>query len=198
MRMTTKGWTAIGSVAAVMGLGIGACGLFSGGDEARSTNVNVEGAGGDGTDQICTQVGSGDQRCKVEVVESLEGANEREVIAAAEATADVAPAAKGPWPFYVVKTAPLGLKVRSTNVVEATQLGAIGNLNPGWAWCRQESSFDPVPDDEVGALWLQIGWDHQEPNETEYFNSEPDAAGRAWIYAGFTVPVGHSGEVPEC
>lgn len=191
--MTTRGWTAVGAVAAVIAVAIGARSLFAGGGEDRSTTVDVEEAGGDGATQICTQVGACEQ-----IIESLEGASEREVIEGAREAADTAPTSEGPWPFYVVKTAPLGLKVRSTNVVEAAQLGAVGNLNPVWVWCRSESSFDPVPHDEVDALWLQIAWDHQQPNETEYLNSEPDAEGRAWVYAGFTVPVGHNGEVPEC
>lgn len=105
---------------------------------------------------------------------------------------------KGHGHFYVVRTAPIGLKVRSTNEREATQLGGIANLNVAWAWCQQTSDFDPDPGDNVPGLWLQIAWDHQEPNTTDYFQSEPGADGWAWIYAGFTVPSGHSGDIPRC
>ncbi len=195
--MTKKRWTAMGAVAAVLGALIAFVALSGSGNEGDAT-INDTSIGGEGSANSCANVGEGTQNCYVEQVQDLASKTEAETIAAARKAADVPPTPEGPWPFYVVRTGPIGLKVRSSNVKEATQLGGIAHLNPAWAWCQETSEFDPVPGDDVPGLWLQIAWDHQEPNTTDYFQSEPGADGRAWIYAGFTVPTGHSGDIPEC
>lgn len=194
--MTTKQWTAIGAVAAVVAAVIAVVALSNSGND-RDTTIKDSSIGG-GSPNGCANIGEGTQNCYIEQVQDLASSSEAVIIAAAREAVDVRPTQEGPWPFYVVRTAPIGLKVRSSNVEEATQLGGIANLSSVWAWCQATSDFDPVPDDDVPGLWLQIAWDHQEPNTTDYFQSEPGADGRAWIYAGFTVPTGHSGDIPEC
>lgn len=191
--MTTKQWTAIGAIAAIVAVVVAFVALDgNGGDTTTIKDSTLD--SGDG----CTNIGQGAQNCYVELVGDLASRTEADIIEAARRAADKPPASEGPWPFYVVRTAPIGLKVRSTNEQEATQLGGIANLNSAWAWCQQTSDFDPDPGDDVPGLWLQIAWDHQEPNTTDYFQSELGADARAWIYAGFTVPTGHSGDIPRC
>lgn len=175
--MTTKQWTAIGAIAAALAAVVAFAALAGNGGDTTTT-IRDSSVGGDDS---CTNIGQGTQNCYVNLVQDLASRSEGDIIEAAHKAADKPPAPKGPWPFYVVRTAPIGLKVRSTNEQEAIQLGGIANLNPAWAWCQQTSDFDPDPGDDVPGLWLQIAWEHQEPNTTDYFQSEPGADGRAWI-----------------
>ena len=185
------------AVAAIVAVAV-AIVTFALGDDDGGSAITDSRIGGDNSANSCANLGEGDQTCYVEQVEDLASKSEAEILAAAEQAADVPPVGDGPWPFSVVKTGPIGLKVRSTNVEEAVQLGGIAHLNSVWAWCQAASGFDPVPDDEDADVWLQIAWDHQDPNTTDYFQSEPGADGRGWTYAGFTAPVGHNGDIPNC
>lgn len=192
--MTTKWWTAIGALAAVLAAGVGIMSLRSG-DVGEQRQATAEGEDGN----TCVNTGEGSQTCDYgPILEDLAGRTERQIIESAEGFGAAPPVGDAPWPFVVVGTAPIGLKVRTTNAEIGTQIGAIANLNSAWAWCQEQSEFDPVPGDENGAVWFQIAWDHQEPNETDYLQSESSATARGWIYGGFVVPVGHNGVIPNC
>lgn len=119
------------------------------------------------------------------------------LMADAERFADVPPQRPGPWPFAVVRTLDLGLRVRSTNAVSGEALGALAPHHVAWAVCQERSAFDPDPTTGIGPVWLKIKWDQQEPS-TSFHQSNPDATATAWAYRGYLVPVGHSGDIPQC
>ena len=120
----------------------------------------------------------------------------QELLNEAARFADVPPEGEGPWPFAVAGS-DIGLKVRSTNVLEAVQLGGIAELHSAWVDCVETTGFDPDPTTGVGPRWYRVRWAHQEPSD-EFHQSDPGADTTAWAYAGYLVPVGHNGDVPAC
>lgn len=124
------------------------------------------------------------------------GSSPAEVRAAAQRYTDVAPPA-GPAPFRVVDAGEKGLKVRTTGTLEGTQVGSAADGAVLWASCRAVTDFDPVLTDDIGAEWLLVQWPTAVPG-SEFRNSEPGSPERGWVYAGYTVPAGHNGRVPEC
>lgn len=109
---------------------------------------------------------------------------------------DVAPTGNGPWPFAVAGS-DIGLKVRSTNVVDGVQLGGIQELHVAWVVCQKDSGWNPDPSTDGGSIWYKIPWDQRTPS-TAYFESPPNADGSAWAYSGYLYPTGHNGKVPWC
>jgi hypothetical protein len=137
------------------------------------------------------------ETCKYEAsVPDPEEADEAEVRQAAEEFADMPPKGDGPWPF-VVTGSEIGLKVRSTNTREGEQLGGLDELHTAWVICKAVSDFDADPSTDVGPLWYKIGWTQQQPS-TGFFESTPTTEQTAWAYAGYLVPSGHNGAVPDC
>lgn len=122
--------------------------------------------------------------------------NSQEIVDKARAFADVPPTGAGPWPFAVANSR-IGLKVRSTNVMEAEQLGGIQELHVAWVVCQEDSGFDPDPTTGAGSLWYKVKWDQQTPT-TAFSESAPNADGTAWAYSGYLYPTGHNGDVPAC
>lgn len=143
--------------------------------------------------------------CRVDVgseaycaaAESSKDKTEQEILRYSSQFADRPPVGSGPWPYVVVGTQDLGLRVRSTNVDEGVSLGALAPLATAWALCRAESSFDPDPPSKRGAVWLKVKWDQIGPSD-DFHDSRPSASATGWAYAGYLVPVGHNGSIPDC
>lgn len=110
---------------------------------------------------------------------------------------NVPPTGQGPWPFAVVGTFDVGLKVRSTNAADGKGLGGLAPHHIAWAVCQHRSAFDPDPTTGTGPIWLKVKWEQQEPS-TAFFDSDPSATATAWVYRGFLIPVGHNGNIPDC
>jgi len=119
------------------------------------------------------------------------------LIADAQRFTSMPPKGDGPWPFAVVKTLNIGLKVRSTNVTQGEQLGGLAPHHVAWAVCQVQSNFDPDPSTGAGPQWIRIKWDQQQPS-TAFFESSSGAEKTAWAYRGYLTPVGHNGEIPRC
>lgn len=103
----------------------------------------------------------------------------------------------GPWPYTVANVGPLGLIVRSFGDETGTQVGSAAETLTLWADCVQNTGFDPRPDTGVGPLWYKVRWPTVQPGKA-FLTSSPSDRYRAWVYAGFVVPSGHSGQLPEC
>jgi hypothetical protein len=97
--------------------------------------------------------------------------NAQDVVDKAREFADVPPSGDGPWPFAVANSV-IGLKVRSSNVVEGEQLGGIQELHVAWVVCKANSGFDPDPTTGVGSLWYKVKWD-QHTLSTAFYESAP-------------------------
>ncbi|MDY7101650.1 MAG: hypothetical protein S0880_10720 [Actinomycetota bacterium] len=175
-----------GVVAAVAGVLAVVVMLFDGSEDGtRQTCGNVA---GDGNELVC-QLGVSLQEAGAMSDAELE----------AEAydadPQDVIPG--GPWPFIVYRTESVGLKVRSSAVKDGVTVGAIVDRGTAWVECRTTTSFNPDPALGTGPMWYRVRWPSDEATN-EYLESEPAAVHTGWIYAGYTDPVGHNGEVPEC
>lgn len=123
-------------------------------------------------------------------------ANEKDVRAEVARFADEPPRGDGPWQFVVLDTG-IGLKVRSTNRIEAEQLGGLQEQHYAWVDCYAVSDFDADPTTGRGPIWYRVRWGQQEPS-LDFFESDPGAGTRAWAYAGYLQPWGHNGDIPEC
>jgi hypothetical protein len=178
------------AVAAVATLGI-AYSSEESRPEAGDTTITQD----DGSSDLCINTGDNSQvNCAPKPADQL---NEEKVLSGAEAAkaAGRAPTGAGPWPFVVTQDLGKGLKVRTTNVTEGVHIGALAHLNTAYVVCGKRSGFDPEGN---GDLWYKVKWDHQQPNSTDYFESEPGATGSGWAYGHYLSPVNHNGEVPAC
>jgi len=110
---------------------------------------------------------------------------------------DASPVGDGPWPFTVGDVGPLGLIVRSAGDETGTQVGSTSETLTLWADCVQNTGFDPRPDTGAGPLWYRIRWPTDQPGK-DFLTSSPVDRYRGWVYAGFVVPSGHNGQLPEC
>lgn len=105
------------------------------------------------------------------------------------------PAGAGPFPYLVVDTAELGLKIRSTGGRDGRQIGSAANRSTLWVDCQLDTGF--APNNDGVALWLRVRW----PNtlETkEFYNSQVSDTHQGWAFAGYAVPAGHDGTIPAC
>ena len=107
------------------------------------------------------------------------------------------PEGSGPWPFVVVADPLLGLKIRTSGLIEGGQVGSATYKAPLWADCQQDTGFNPIPGDPNGSVWYRVRWPNNEPT-TQFFNSAPGDRFSMWAYGGLIVPVGHNGQIPEC
>ena len=104
-------------------------------------------------------------------------------------SASLPPQGAGPWMFIVHGTHDLGLYVRDGFAMKDHRLPGEPTLAEGTAVyvdCRMDDGF--VADRaaaEVGR-WYKIRY------------PEVADSGDFWVYAGYTLPVGHNGQVPEC
>lgn len=135
-----------------------------------------------------------DVRVYCRVARDASGQPDSRIIAEAAEHRDVQPQGTGPWPFAVVRTEGLGLKVRSTNLAEGVQLGALEPHAIAWVVCQADSGFSPG---STSSVWHRVKWSVQEPS-IEFHVSEPSASGLAWAFGEYLVPVGHNGNVPQC
>ncbi len=133
----------------------------------------------------------------IEQVKSIQQLSEEQALERSRQFAHVPPKGPGPWPFQVLGTEELGLKVRTTNVLEGKQIGAVPPRNTVWALCKANSGWDPDPSTGNGPIWLKIKWEHRTPS-TEFFQSDPAATSTAWVYGAYAKPVGHNGNIPLC
>lgn len=179
-------WTRVGVVAGVVAAvaAVAALGVARSSSSAKSNSGNE--CSGD-RESIVT--------CYQEAAKPASMLHEDEVIADAARHRDDPPVGQGPWPFVVVRDLDKGLKVRTSNTVDGIQIGALAHLNTAWAFCQAHSGFDP---ERNGDVWFQIGWNHQQPDSTDYFESEPGATGRGWVHSYYLAPVNHNGAIPPC
>jgi hypothetical protein len=124
------------------------------------------------------------------------GASIEQLQRAAEKYADVPPPSS-PAAFRVVNTGDMGLKVRTSGATDGVQIGSAAQDAVVWVNCRATTDFDPVLDDQTGASWFLIRWPSTVPGSS-FRNSEPGGPAQGWIYAGYTLPAGHNGQVPSC
>jgi hypothetical protein len=125
------------------------------------------------------------------------GASDAEVRKAAAGFAGTPPPGDGPAPFRVVDTEEKGLKVRTTPDLAGIQIGSAANGTTVWADCAAETGFDPELRDGAGPRWLHVRWPDTKPGTT-FRNSDPANPLQGWVYAGFTVPAGHNGQIRPC
>lgn len=145
----------------------------------------------------CVNSGKGAQNCYLEYAEDATQKKQDRLIAEAEQYKDVEPAGPGPWPFIVVRTGELGLKIRNGTGTMDQQVGGMSDNNIAWVTCKTMSDFDPEPSTGVGPLWYGVKWPDNEPG-TKFHNSEPAARYTQYAYGAYLLPLGHNGEVPEC
>lgn len=189
VQVKDSSWVKIGVVAAVVAA-IAAVVALALTDSSGDRNQNVE-------DSECVVQGD-NPVVTCERGEGIPGEDvDKKLLDDAARFADVPPSGKGPWPFAVVKTLGQGLKVRSTNVAQADQLGGLQPHYVAWAVCQARSDFDPDPTTNTGPVWLKIKWDQQQPSD-QFHESHSGAASTAWAYRGYLVPVGHNGDIPAC
>ena len=121
-----------------------------------------------------------------------------EIYREAEEFRHVDPSGAGPWRFRVVvyDTVGEGLKVRSGNQLQADVVGMANDYADVWVECQQDTEFDPMISDRIPGRWLRIKWPNLISSNQIYYSSVNDSHS-AWVYAGYTVPSGHSGEVPS-
>lgn len=182
-------WKPVLGIAAVVTAGATVGALFvTDGDAASTTNVNYG--------NNCPAEGNDIQVDCDYIAPDPDEVQEEQIQQRVQDFADVPPQGDGPWPFVVLDS-DIGLKVRSTNEVDAVQLGGLQERHTAWVDCQQTSSFDADPTTGAGPLWYRVRWAHQEPS-VEYHESDPGAVHTAWAYAGYLVPWGHNGDIPEC
>jgi hypothetical protein len=190
-------WTAVGAVAttatvllAVAWRPDGANGTSNTADHGASIEDNDVAAGGDVDQSVVNNYNDFTDQAAAT-------SNAGEIRALAEDYADVEPSGDGPWPYWVL-VSPDGLKVRTSGDHDGKQIGTAANENTVWAECRIETDFDPPSRNDVGPIWLRIRWPNEEVGTSQFFNSEPNAPHRGYVYLGYTVPAGHNGAIPPC
>lgn len=114
------------------------------------------------------------------------------------------PTPPGPWPFLVYNTllpsgAEYGLKVKTAPSVTGQQVGSASSGSVVWADCYVFNSFNPEvgTDADVGPKWLRIHWPANAPG-TAFALSSPTDSFLAYVYAGYTLPFTHNGQIPIC
>jgi len=107
------------------------------------------------------------------------------------------PLGPGPWPFAILGAGELGLKVRNDPGRAGRQIGTLTERAVAWVDCRIRNNFDPLGAGGPGPVWLKLRWPTDQLG-TAVQNSQPSDKYRGWGYAGYLVPVGHDGSVPEC
>lgn len=128
---------------------------------------------------------------------ALSHSSESDVLAASKSAASRLPMGSGPWPFVVVRTRGIGLKVRTTPLPMGEQIGSLSELDPVWVTCRRDSDFDPDPSTGNGPIWFQVTWSDERLG-SDFRHSQYTAASTGWAYGGYLVPIGQDGEVPDC
>lgn len=185
-------WTKVGGAAGVIAALAAIVGLFL--MRSDSSDVSASTGGGDARIVNCPDA-QGSSCTYQEAAEHIEDKREEEILAESRKSADTPPKGDGPWPFAVVGTRGIGLKVRTTGTAEGTHINGLADHHTAWAVCQQDTGFEPDPGS--GSVWLQIKWDHQEPG-TAFVESEFSAEQTAWAYAAYLVPIGHDGDIPTC
>jgi len=127
------------------------------------------------------------------------------------------PRQPGPWPFFVYDTT---ITPNDLGVIPGLTPAEVGNddgvgvrTTPGptaghfrrvltgtiiWADCYVNSYQPPAPlDDNVGPKWLRIHWSTNTPGQDTGYSSPTDPF-VAYVYAGYTLPFAHNGQIPSC
>lgn len=102
-------------------------------------------------------------------------------------TAGTPPTSDGPWPFVVGGTGGQGLYVRDGFKPDSQRLPGEPSLVDGettYAYCQTTTGWEAVPG--YGTTWMRIGY------------PQPSSRGDSWVYAWWTAPVEHNGEIPIC
>jgi hypothetical protein len=181
-------WKAVLGLAAVV-TAVGTVGLVVVSRDGGNTTVNTNSCPTEGTNN--------DVACHWDqYLPDPSEVDAQKIIDSSRKYADKPPTGDGPWPFAVAGS-DIGLKVRSSNVVNGEQLGGIQELHVAWVVCRVDSGWNPDPSTHGGSIWYQIRWTEHTPS-TAYFESSPNADGTAWAYSGYLYPTGHNGQVPWC
>lgn len=115
------------------------------------------------------------------------------------------PTPPGPWPFLVYNTADrltgdeIGLKVKAAPSVEGMQTGSVASQSLVWADCLVINEFNPVLESsaDVGPRWLLIHWPTNLPGST-FMKPSPNDPFLQYVYAGYTLPFTHNGQIPLC
>lgn len=183
-------WTAISACVAALTLAV----AFFRPDSAGGSRQSQSGTGNQqaGSDSVNIS-GNGN------VVEFQKGAKNLSIEEAkkfAEKYASIPPSPGEPAAFMVVG-APKHLYIRSSGKVDGHRVGFVYNESIIWADCRATTGWDGDPMDSAPDVWLRIRWNTDKPNSNAG-NSEPSGQYQAWAYAGYTVPAGHNGDIPEC
>ena len=145
--------TAIGVVVAVASVVVALVQLS---DEptTRQQNNNTLTAG------YCSQLGDVNN-CSVQVQERLSeidarAKNDAEFREEVAKMSNIAPPSRGPWPFVVIGTRDIGLKIRSNGERDGKQIGSAANRSVLWADCLATTSFEPDPVVKAGPKWLRV------------------------------------------
>lgn len=151
-----------------------------------------------GGDRSCSVTGDGNVCIGGEVTELLDD----EELSDGEVkeqlgSAGAPPSDTGPWPFVVLDTEELGLKVRDDPGREGKQIGASVNRSTMWVDCRTENDFDADPATGAGPLWYRVRWPTSSPSE-QYLSSQPNDPSQGWAYAGYLFASGPMPELPDC
>lgn len=111
------------------------------------------------------------------------------------------PTEPGPWPYLIVDTVEHGINeglwARTTNELKGDRLGVTLNRGIIWADCVATSDYSPLPEGDannVGPRWLSVRWNLTDRTK----HSNPSDTGHAWMYLGYTIPMYHNGDIPEC
>ena len=107
------------------------------------------------------------------------------------------PPGTGPWPYIVLGTADLGLRVLSKGEADGIQIGSAANRSFLWAECIQETSYTPDSVVDVGPRWLRVKWPNKD-STVVFLPSAPSDRFRGFVYSGYTQPYGHNGKIPKC
>jgi hypothetical protein len=182
------------SVATILGLGV-AIWALAGGDsnpaEETSSSDNDRNSV-DAGDAKCVIVSQGDQsnvsvNCG-EIEASTDSVTDWENLRDAQPWREArSPSGAGPWPFVIGGTGGEGLYIRDGFLQDDRRLRGDPTLADGttvYAYCQETSGWEAVPG--YGATWHNVGYP-QPPNH-----------GDKWIYAWWTAPVEHDGNIPDC
>lgn len=134
-----------------------------------------------------------------------EANNRQQLIDRIAKRSQAAPGGAGPWPYFVYDTVnvamrqDIGLKVKMVPSLEGQQVGSAAPGSLVWADCYVINNFNPVVGDrdDVGPKWLRIHWPTGNLS-TSYALSSPGAPFLEYVYAGYTLPFTHNGEIPKC
>lgn len=79
------------------------------------------------------------------------------------------------------------------------QVGSTPPGSPVWADCFVMNDYNPEVGSsvDVGPKWLRIHWPIDTP-ATMYNRSSPQAPFLEYVYAGYTLPFTHNGNIPQC